>query len=493
MARLVTKFKYLRPGARCGAGGYATYIATREGVEKIDASQKYGPVTGKQKELIQKILRDFPDSRELLEYGDYQSAPTICNASEFLSRAIEEHADQMLGAKTYADYIALRPRAERYGSHGLFTDDGVQVQLSKVSQELNLYQGNVWTLILSLRREDAERLGFQNGIRWRDLLRSQTQVLSDQFHIPMNHLRWFGAFHNEGHHPHVHLMVYSSVEGEGHLSREGVTAIRSAMAKAIFAQDLLSVYEEKDRYRDGLKAVSDEQIARIVAQLQTGQSENPVIEEKLIQLAQRLSRTKGKKVYGYLKADVKDLVDSIVAELAREPVIAELYDLWYRQKEAVCLTYTDSLPQRIPLPKNPEFKSVRNAVVREACVLLQSAQTEEAEQSEQNPTQSVPMPQQPMENPPQEPPDMGTESGKKDSDGSGPPDPPPQGDEGEPQRTETISKVSDAAASGFRLLHAVAHIIQNQIHTDRPRGPATESKLRQEEEEKRQAHGLKHG
>lgn len=133
--------------------------------------------------------------------------PTRENASEFISRAIENHADEIMTSKTYADYIATRPRAERIGSHGLFTEEGVQVNLAKVSRELNLHDGNVWTAIISLRRKDAERLGYNTGERWRQMLRAQSQELSDQLHIPMQDLKWFAAFHNEGHHPHVHLML----------------------------------------------------------------------------------------------------------------------------------------------------------------------------------------------------------------------------------------------------------------------------------------------
>ena len=93
MARLVTKFKFLKPGDRKGAGGYAKYIATREGVERIDDSQRLAPATKQQEKLIEKILKDFPDSATLLEYADYQSEPNMGNASEFIFRAIEDNAD----------------------------------------------------------------------------------------------------------------------------------------------------------------------------------------------------------------------------------------------------------------------------------------------------------------------------------------------------------------------------------------------------------------
>lgn len=220
MARLVTKFKYLKADQEKPIGGYATYIATREGVEKIDESFKLAPATVKQQKLIEKILGDFPDSATMLEYEDYKRDKTVGAASEFITRAIEDNAHEILNQKTYADYIGTRPGAERFGSHGLFTDDDVQVKLKEVSQELNAHQGNVWTLIISLRREDAERLGFNTGIRWRNMLRTQTQSLADSLKIPMDHLKWYAAFHNESHHPHIHLLAYSTVEKEGFLTNK---------------------------------------------------------------------------------------------------------------------------------------------------------------------------------------------------------------------------------------------------------------------------------
>ena len=380
MAKLVTKFKYLKPGARQGRGGYAKYIATRDGVEKIDDSKRFAPATWNQKQLIKKILRDFPDTRDMLEYEDYQQKQRVESASEFISRAIEDNAAAALNAKTYADYIATRPRAERFGSHGLFTDDGVQVNLAKVSQELNNYGGNVWTVIISLRREDAERLGFDNGSRWRDMLRTQTQALSENLRIPMGHLKWFAAFHNEGHHPHVHLIAYSTVESEGYLTKQGVQKLRSSFAKDIFSQDLLCIYEKQTEHRNRLRSENRDVLAEIVSQINAGGYSNPHLEELLLQLARRLSRTKGKKVYGYLKADVKTIVDSIVDELAKDSRISTLYDLWYEQRENVLRTYNSSLPERVPLSQNKEFKAIKNAIIQAAMDLgLDSPQEQVAE------------------------------------------------------------------------------------------------------------------
>lgn len=366
MAKLITKFKYLKPSARQSIGGYAKYIATREGVEKVDDTFKTDPPTEKQKKLIEKILRDFPDSNSMLEYEDYLKEPTLGNASEFITRALEDNANEALNAKTYADYIATRPRAERFGSHGLFTDDGVRVKLEDVSRELNEYEGNVWTVIISLRREDAERLGFNSGERWRDMLRTQTEAIAKNFKIPVEDLKWYAAFHNESHHPHVHLMVYSSEQAKPYLTQKGIMNLRSAFAKDIFADDLLSIYEKQTEHRNALRAQSRDVIAEIVSRINSGAYDNPALEYKLLDLADRLSKTSGKKQYGYLKADVKAIVNGIVSNLAADERISSLYDLWYEQREEVIRTYTEELPERIPLVDNPEFKSIKNMVIQEA-------------------------------------------------------------------------------------------------------------------------------
>lgn len=366
MAKLITKFKYLKPAARQSVGGYAKYIATREGVEKVDDTFKTDPSTEKQKKLIERILRDFPDSNSMLEYEDYLKEPTLGNASEFITRALEDNANEAPNTKTYADYIATRPRAERFGSHGLFTDDGVRVKLEDVSRELNEYEGNVWTVIISLRREDAERLGFNSGERWRDMLRTQTETIAKNFKIPVEDLKWYAAFHNESHHPHVHLMVYSSEQAKPYLTQKGIMNLRSAFAKDVFADDLLSVYEKQTEHRNALRAQSRDVIAEIVSRINSGAYDNPVLENKLLELADRLSKTSGKKQYGYLKADVKAVVNGIVSDLAADERIASLYDLWYEQREKVIRTYTEELPERIPLVDNPEFKSIKNVVIQEA-------------------------------------------------------------------------------------------------------------------------------
>lgn len=366
MAKLVTKFKYMKPNAKLSIGGYAKYIATREGVDKIDDSARHAPATLKQQQFISKLIKDFPDTKDMLEYEDYMKGQNLGNALEFITRALEDNAYTLMNSKTYADYIATRPRAEHFGTHGLFTDDGVQVKLNKVSEELNLHNGNVWTIIISLRREDADRLGFNTGTRWRDMLRTQTEAIATNLKIPMSNLRWYAAFHNEGHHPYVHLLAYSTIENEGFLAKQGVANLRSAFAKDIFTQELLCIYEKQTMHRDNLRIESRLAIEDIVARINVGSYSNPKLEEMMVNLSDKLAKTKGKKVYGYLKADVKALVDMIVDELGNDENMSKLYDLWYEQREEVLRTYTEKIPARVPLSQNKEFKSIRNEVIQEA-------------------------------------------------------------------------------------------------------------------------------
>lgn len=471
MARLVTKFKYLKPNRKVSAGGYAKYIATRERVEKIDSSQKFASATEKQKHLIEKIIKDFPDSKDMFEYADYIEKQNQGSASDFISRVMEDYAYEISGRKAYADYIATRPRAERFGSHGLFTDDGVQVQLSKVTEELDRHKGNIWTAIISIRREDAERLGFNTGARWRDMLRTQTEALAKNLKIPMENLRWYAAFHNESHHPHVHLIAYSTVENEGYLTQKGVENLRSSFAKDIFQQDLLCIYEKQTEHRDKLRAEARDIVEDLVSKINSEIYISASIQHKLLELADRLSKTKGKKVYGYLKPDVKATVDSIVDELANDNRIKKLYDLWYEQKENTIRTYTDEMPDRIPLAKNKEFKSIKNAIIKEALKLIPNE--DEVESKENTDEESVSNPFEYEEN-------TSAESVfDSDRDVLYP-------------RYSIKTNRNSVAFSSLYLLRYLCNMIQSRLRfEEKQKAQRTDKKLQQKINDKKQAQGLK--
>ncbi len=471
MAKLVTKFKYLKPNRKVSAGGYAKYIATREGVEKIDDTKKFAPATVLQKNLIEKILKDFPDSKDMFEYADYLEKQNQGSASDFISRVMEDYTYEISGRKAYADYIATRPRAERFGSHGLFTDDGIQVQLSKVTEELDKHKGNIWTAIISIRREDAQRLGFNTGARWRDMLRTQTATLAENLKIPTQNLHWYAAFHNESHHPHVHLIAYSTVENEGYLTQKGVENLRSSFAKDIFQQDLLCVYEKQTEHRDKLRAEARYVVDDLVSKINSEIHINSSIQQKLLELAHRLSKTSGKKVYGYLKPDVKALVDFIVEELASDDRIAKLYDLWYEQKENTIKTYTDEVPDRIPLAQNKEFKSIKNAIIKEALKLkLAEDEVEEIENADEEPVTS---PFKYEEN---------TSVKSVFDSGRGVLYP----------HYSIKTNRNSVAVSSLNLLRYLCNMIQNQLRfEEKQKAQRTDKKLQQKINDKKQAQGLK--
>ena len=368
MARLVTKFKYYKPHHGKNLGGYAKYIALRRGAEFLSDNKKGLPSTISQKELIEKILKDFPDCSEMLEYDDYIKNPTAENASEFLFRAMEDNFQAATSISTYADYIATRPRAERISEHGLFSNEGNEIILSQVSDELNHHEGNMWTMIVSLRREDAERLSFDNAFAWRELLRAHTSELADALKIPLSELKWYAAFHNEAHHPHIHLLAYCDNPSVGFLTKQGVRNMRSALGNAIFKDELQFIFEEQTGYRDRLKKNWNTLLEEILRRTSESTYGNSEIEQKLILISEKLklSSIKGKRVYGYLKRNVKDIIDSIVDLLAENENISELYNLWYEKKYEILRTYTSEMPPKIPLSQNKEFKSIKNDIIREA-------------------------------------------------------------------------------------------------------------------------------
>ena len=365
MPRLILKSPYLKPGRKKSPGGYLKYIATREGVEMAEDTSRHLPATAEQKKQVEKLLKKHPDSKDSHECRDYMENPTRGNADMFIGSILELHGDAPR-RDIYLKYISERPGVEKSGSNGLFTDDSIPIVLSQVQEEMNNHPGNIWTHIISLRREDAERLGYNTADAWMHLLRSQRNMIARQMKIAPENFRWYAAFHNAGHHPHVHMMAYSVDPREPYLTEKGIENIKSSLAREIFRQDLLQIYQKQTDFRDKLRQESKEQLDRIVEEINAGNFSDPVLEDMLLQLSKKLFQAKGRKQYGYLKPEVKKLVDEIVVHLSMEEHIQELYGHWYDLKEDVLRTYTDTFPERIPLAQNKEFKAIRNAVIQQA-------------------------------------------------------------------------------------------------------------------------------
>ncbi len=369
MPRIIFKCPYIKPGAQKAAAhlnNYVRYVATREGTEKLTPDKSGLPATKKQHAMVERLLRDFPLSRGMFEYEDYAANPTRGNASEFITRAIEDNYDQIAKRENYVSYIAQRPRAERLGSHGLFNGTGDALELTKIADEVANHPGNVWLPIISLRREDAKRLGYDSAKQWQAFLTTYAPELSEAMKIPWNQFRWYAAFHDEGHHPHVHMACYSADGRSGFLDKDGIAQIKSGLAKNIFRQELTEIYQRQTQRRDELVRKSGEVMWELIRQMRSGTLESPHIEQLMVQLAERLKRTKGKKQYGYLKAPLKAVVDEIADELALDTRVAAAYDLWYQLREEVLRTYKNDLPQRLPLSRQKEFKRIKNLVIEEA-------------------------------------------------------------------------------------------------------------------------------
>lgn len=471
MPRIIMKSPYIKPNSKTHIGNYISYIATRDGVEMADSTQKFMEATSVQKKIINKLLIDYPDSKDLYEYQDYLDKPNRGNADELILRIAEAHAELFGDREKYISYIAQRPRVEKISSHGLFTDGGVPIVLSNVQKEVAESKSNVWTHIISLKREDAERLGYNNAKAWMNLIRSQRNMIAENMKIAPENFRWYAAFHNEGHHPHIHMIAYSTKPNEAYLTEKGIENIKSNLAKVIFRQDLISIYQKQTEHRDRLRAEARDIVEDLVSKINSEIYISASIQHKLLELADRLSKTKGKKVYGYLKPDVKAIVDSIVDELANDNRIKKLYDLWYEQKENTIRTYTDEIPDRIPLAQNKEFKSIKNAIIKEALKL--NITEDEEEERENKDEEFVSNPFEYEEN----------TSAKSVFDS----------DRGVLYPHYSIkTNRNSVAVSSLYLLRYLCNMIQSQLRfEEKQKVQRTDKKLQQKINDKKQAQGLK--
>lgn len=384
MARFILKWRYIKANSKKHSTNLVKYIATREGVEKCDESWKHQPATIDQQRLINNLVADFPESVQSFEYQDYTSAPTKKTASDFIGRTIEDNLDLIGKKENYVGYIAMRPRVEKQGAHGLFTQKDSEINLAEIAKTVAEHEGAVWTTVMSLRREDAEKLGYDNAKAWRDLLRGQSNKLAKAMGIPLADLRWYAAFHNEGSHPHIHLVSYSAGK-EPYMTEQGLQSFKADFAREIFKQDNLHIYHEQTAYRDELRRTGREKMSAIVREINNGAYDNETVKIMLRNLVKELDNYTGRMVYGYMPKKAKNLIDGVVDELAKDERIAELYNLWYEQRENIVLTYQDSMPQRIPLSQNKEFRAIKNAVIQEALNLLHNNITFEDDVFEEEP------------------------------------------------------------------------------------------------------------
>ena len=363
MPRLIVKSPYIKCGTGQSASGYLKYLATRERVEIIPDGRQ---PTNKQTQFLAKLVKDFPDTKELMEYEDYAAHPTKATASALITLALESNWDRLSSMEGYAKYIATRPRAERLGSHGLF-GDADYVSLDAAMDEMEHYTGNVWTHIISLRREDAERLGYNHAEAWRTLLRTHRNDIAAAMKIPPEDFHWYAAFHDEGNHPHAHMIAWSAKPNQAYLSKDGIRQIKSTLTNQIFRQELLHVYEQKSTSRDELVAEARKAMLELAKAMREMTCIHPEAEQMIWNLSRQLGQVGGRKTYGYLPKPMKKLVDEIVDQMARLPTVDACYQTWWELQCQVENYYSEDKKRiRPPLSQQKEFRQIKNAVIKEA-------------------------------------------------------------------------------------------------------------------------------
>ena len=348
------------------------YMATREGVEKLPNTEKFRIANRIQHDLILSVVKHFPQSKKFLEYDDYYAMPTRENASEFLNAVAERYADRADELKGLVSYISNRPGVEKLGSHGLFTQFDMPIDLDTVAERVANHDGVIWTEVISLRREDAERLHFNNAEAWKNLVRRNMNEIAKAHRIKVEDLEWYGAFHNTTHHPHIHLVIFSKGQ-EGFLSEKGIKELRRAFGQDIFRDEQYKLATIETGYRNELK----DNLAELLQQIQMRQS-LPNADYYLFLLRKikdELQQQKGKKLYGYLPRKLKRLVDFALHEFAKDSELAEIYSKWNEvNREKLSLYYDTKDKPDVPIEKNPELRSLKNLLIRTALGMNFNAQ-----------------------------------------------------------------------------------------------------------------------
>ncbi len=323
MPKIIVTSRYIKPNAHKKFDNYIKYIATREGVEKPIPKPK---------------------------------------VSQGLDREI------------FMNYLNSRPN-----SHGLFSETDKPIVLDKVAKEVANHPGALWTHIVSLKREDAERMVYTDLEHWRNLVRRHISDIAAAQKIAPENIRWYAAFHNKESNPHVHIVVYSADGKQGFLTQKGIEKIRSAFANDIYKDELQNLYQQQTQVRNILRSEAESMMKNMLSELQSDSHENPHLEQLILKLQSQFCNSKGKKIYGYLQPNVKKTIDQIVAELAKNPVLKKMYDEWCTLEQQKYETYTSAVQKFPPLEENKVFKPIKNAVIRAVLEMDFSAQELDSE------------------------------------------------------------------------------------------------------------------
>ena len=424
MPKIIVTSRYIAPSVpKSHLEYYTKYIATRPGVvinnsagiEPQMPSHPNDPVSEKQKQMIDRLLQDFKDTKELFEYEDYINNPTQGTATELISAVIDRNVDIVIGKSAYTHYLGERPGVVKDGEHGLFSWDGQSVDLNQVAQEVATHRGNVWTHVVSLRRSDAELSGYAyndeqiTADAWRSLVRRHILTMAEQTKIKPENLQWYAAFHNKETNPHVHIMIYSKDLKEGYLTNNGIEKIRSAFANDIYSEELSMLNEHQTELRNQLRSSAAMAFDKIAAQLRAGTlPSQQKLYDNITKLKNILDSTKGKKVYKFLKPEAKAVVDSITQQICRNKDIQSLYEQWCNcQKDRIGI-YTSKIPDFPSLEDNPEFKTIKNHIIRAVMEMSDIIETQSVKIHTKEPSETqnnydhyeneeIPLPDEPPE------------------------------------------------------------------------------------------------
>ena len=457
MAKLIFISPYLK-GNRNSAqlANHVRYISTRDGVQTLNDGAKNLPPTKKQEEYIQKLTKKFSEAKLLPEYDEYVSEPSRYTASEFIEQAEEIYSFDLDERENFVDYIANRPGVKKIREHGLWNADGQVPVMQTAMDEVSHHEGNVWRPIISLPREDAERLGYDHVEAWQNLIKSSFVDIAEGYKIKPDHLRWYAAMHMKEKHIHVHMVIFSTDPKEGYLTKQGIKQIKSALVRQVYKDDLLNVYQKQTAHRDRLQENALEVTESLIQKMQDGEISNPKLELLITELAERLQNYTGKKVYGYLPPATKRIVAAIVDELASDERVEEAYSLWQDMRDEVFSFYSKASPARVPLSQQKEFKPVRNMVIREVAQMIEQLQSESVEYSDGR-QQAVPE----------------LETTSESSAPTATPNTPPRAE----HRTPPPKSVS---ACMIRMLHHMGNIFRDNVGSTGYRGLQLDKKRRKE-------------
>ncbi|HJF40775.1 MAG TPA: relaxase MobL [[Clostridium] spiroforme] len=366
MSQLIVKWRYLGAHSKTNAKNLIKYIAKREGVEFTDECWRGKKVTKYQEELIKQLINDFPSAINSEEYKVYFEKQTRGAASDLITQTLDYNLDMAAKRENYVDYIAHRPGVETYGKHGLFSDVNVPVDnLDRIANRIANQKDNVHTYIISLSREDAVRLGYDNAENWMGLIRENKMNFAKALGIPYSDLEWYGAFHNESYHPHVHLVMFSKNQ-KAFITKDRLENLKMNLSRQIFAGDRIEIYKEQNKLRSQMSETVKDKIDLLISSINNGKFQNDNIEKTLIELSKLLENYKGKTVYGYLPQPMKKKINFIIDELEKDENISELYNLWCKYNDKIIEMYQQTKAEYIPLSQNKTFKPLKNIIIREA-------------------------------------------------------------------------------------------------------------------------------